>query len=83
MPINPDINKEYENQKRFLESSVYALKKQLERETKIHKDDNLAIMKSNIRLIKSITEHRQVVSDLNTELKKKKNYNKIMENGLE
>jgi len=40
-------------------------------------------MKSNIRLIKSITEHRQVVSDLNTELKKKKNYNKIMENGLE
>lgn len=81
--INPDINKEYENQKRFLESSVFALKKQLERETKIHKDDNLAIMKSNISLIKSITDHRIIVTELETELKKKRNYNKLLEKGFD
>lgn len=36
--IDPDIKKEYENQKRYLESSVNSLKKRLEKETQIHKE---------------------------------------------
>jgi hypothetical protein len=31
--IDPDIKKEYENQKRYLENSVNSLKKRLEKET--------------------------------------------------
>ena len=33
MEIDPDIKKEYENQKRYLENSVNSLKKRLEKET--------------------------------------------------
>ena len=36
--IDPDIKKEYENQKRYLENSVNSLKKRLEKETQIHKE---------------------------------------------
>ena len=36
--IDPDIKKEYENQKRYLENSVNSLKKRLEKEMKIHKE---------------------------------------------
>jgi D-ribose pyranose/furanose isomerase RbsD len=38
--IDPDIKKEYENQKRYLENSVNSLKKRLEKETQIHKEVN-------------------------------------------
>jgi len=41
--IDPDIKKEYENQKRYLENSVNSLKKRLEKETKIHKEVKLLI----------------------------------------
>lgn len=56
--INPDIKKEYENQRKFLENSVHSLKKRLEKESEIHKEDNLAIMNENIKLIKEITDLR-------------------------
>jgi hypothetical protein len=36
--IDPDIKKEYENQKRYLENSVNSLKKRLEKEMQIHKE---------------------------------------------
>lgn len=49
--IDPDIKKEYENQKRYLENSVNSLKKRLEKETQIHKEDNMNIMRENIKLI--------------------------------
>ena len=41
--IDPDIKKEYENQKRYLENSVNSLKKRLEKETKIHKEVSLLL----------------------------------------
>jgi len=40
-------------------------------------------MKSNISLIKSIAEHRHIVTELETELKKKRNYNKLLEKGFD
>jgi hypothetical protein len=33
--IDPDINKEYDNQKRYLENPVNSLKKKIEKETEI------------------------------------------------
>ena len=41
--IDPDIKKEYENQKRYLENSVNSLKKRLEKETQIHKEVTYSI----------------------------------------
>lgn len=71
--IDPDIKKEYENQKKFLENSVHSLKKRLEKESEIHKEDNLAIMSENIILIKQINLLRQTVRELDVQLKVKKN----------
>ena len=42
--IDPDIKKEYENQKRYLENSVNTLKKRLEKEMKIHKEVRVALV---------------------------------------
>ena len=39
--IDPDIKKEYENQRRYLENSKNSLKKRLEKEKQIHKEDNM------------------------------------------
>jgi hypothetical protein len=52
--IDPDIKKEYVNQKKYLESSVFSLKKRLEKEQQIHREDNLNIMQENMELIKDI-----------------------------
>lgn len=49
--IDPDIKKEYENQKRYLENSVNSLKKRLDKETQLHKEDNNNIMRENMELI--------------------------------
>jgi len=57
--VNPDIKKEYENQRKFLENSVHSLKKRLEKESEIHKEENLAIMNDNIKLITQISDLRQ------------------------
>jgi hypothetical protein len=68
--IDPDIKKEYENQKRYLENSVNSLKKRLEKEMQIHKEDNMSIMKDNIKLIKQITSLRKKVKELTITVKK-------------
>ena len=67
--IDPDIKKEYENQKRYLENSVNSLKKRLEKETQIHKEDNNNIMKENMELINQISELRKEVKTLNSKLR--------------
>ena len=59
--IDPDIKKEYENQKRYLENSKNSLKKRLEKEQQIHKQDNMNIMRENIKLIKMISDLRTKV----------------------
>ena len=69
MEIDPDIKKEYENQKRYLENSVNSLKKRLEKETQIHKEDNNNIMKENMELINQISDLRKEVKSLNSKLR--------------
>ena len=62
--IDPDIKKEYENQRRYLENAQNSLKKRLAREQDAHKQDNMNIMKENIKLIRMIAELRDEVKDL-------------------
>lgn len=62
--IDPDIKKEYENQRRYLENSQASLKKRLEKEQQIHKEDNMNIMRENIKLIKMISDLRLQVKEL-------------------
>ena len=64
--IDPDIKKEYENQRRYLENSKNSLKKRLEKEQQIHKEDNMNIMRENIKLIKMISDLRAQVKELKT-----------------
>jgi hypothetical protein len=67
--IDPDIKKGYENQKKYLENSVNSLKKRLDKERQIHKEDNLFIMKMNLDLIGQITHLRGEVKNLNSQLR--------------
>lgn len=67
--VDQDIRKEYQNQKRYLENSVGSLRKRLEKETAVHKDDNLQIMQENIALISQITSIREKVKEQDTILK--------------
>jgi protein subunit release factor B len=67
--IDPDIKKEYENQRRYLENSQNSLKKRLAREKEAHKQDNMNIMKENIKLIKMISELRTEVKELTSKEK--------------
>jgi cilia- and flagella-associated protein 57 len=62
--IDPDIKKEYENQRKYLENSQASLKKRLEKEQQIHKEDNMNIMRENIKLIKMISDLRLKVKEL-------------------
>ena len=61
MDIDPEIKKEYDNQKRYLENSLHSLKKRHETEGQVHKEENLAIMNANISLIDTITSLRRNV----------------------
>ena len=51
---NQDINKEYENQRKYLYSSVTSLKKKKNKDKEIHDRENLKIMQANQKLIEVI-----------------------------
>ena len=63
--MDPDIKKEYLNQKKYLESSHQALQKRLEKEDMLHKQDNRHIMEENQGLIEEITKLRIKLSEAN------------------
>ena len=70
--INPEIRKEYDDQRKFLENSMASLKKRVEVESEIHKQDNQKSMNDNVLLLKDIKELRGKVRQLETKLKDKK-----------
>ena len=78
--IDPDIKKEYENQRRYLENSKNSLKKRLDKEKQIHKEDNMSIMRENIKLIKMITDLRAKVKELKSIEKNKRTESKMRAN---
>jgi hypothetical protein len=49
--LDEDIKTEYENQKKYLNNSVTSIKKRLEMERKIHREEHIGIMKKNLLLI--------------------------------
>ena len=63
--INSDIFREYESQLRYLEKSVNMLKRNLDKDSEIHKQDNMRIMKTNVDLIKEINKLRLKVKEEN------------------
>ncbi len=64
--IDPDIKKEFENQRRFLESSKNSLKKRLEKEGQLNQEDYRKVMEQNLLLIGMITQLREEVKRLRT-----------------
>ena len=70
--INPDIRKEYDQQKKYLENSMASLRKRVEIESEIHKQDNQKSMNDNVRLINDIRELRAKVIELERRLQTKK-----------
>ena len=78
--IDPDIKKEYENQRKYLENSQDSLKKRLAREQDAHKQDNMNIMKENIKLIKMISELRREVKQLASQEKNTRTQAKMVAN---
>jgi len=69
---DPDILHEFDNQRKFLKNSVDTLRRRLEKEGQIHKEDTLNIMNDNIKLIDMINRLRTEVSTLDTRLKGEK-----------
>lgn len=78
--IDPDIKKEYANQKTYLQSSHHSLQKRLEKEDQIHRQDNLNVMNENQKLINDINELRGQVKEYRL-LVKNKNSEEIQANG--
>lgn len=62
--VNKDILLEYDSQLRYLETSVNMLKKNLEKDREIHKQDNIRIMKNNVKLIRDINKLRRVLKNI-------------------
>lgn len=71
--IDPDIKKEYVNQKKYLESSHHSLQKRLEKEDQIHKQDNLNVMGENQKLIEEINNLRNQVNQKKQTIMDQKN----------
>ena len=64
LEMDPDIYSEYVSQKKYLEKSVGMLKKNLQKDNDIHKQDNLRIMRENVELIKEINRLRKEIHDI-------------------
>ena len=57
--VDAEIKKECESQKLYLENSVHSLKKRKEKNSALHKEDNLNIMHENQSLIQDIMNLRK------------------------
>jgi hypothetical protein len=61
--MDSEIEQEYKNQKKYLEKSINMLKKNLQKDSDIHKHENIRIMKENVDLIKEISSLRLEIKD--------------------
>jgi WD40 repeat protein/chromosome segregation ATPase len=62
--IDEDIKKEYQSQLKYLAMSSRKLKKNLEKDAEMHKQDNMRIMKINVDLIRKIGTMRTDIKNL-------------------
>jgi len=76
---NVDVQKELINQRIYLESCVKTLKEKFENNMKVHKQDNLRIMKENFDLIREINDLKREKKTLLDNKKKMPSKKKDME----
>merc|ERR1719446_1052351 len=54
LDLDTDMQKEYNRQRDYLEKSVDSLKRKLEKDSQVHRIDNMRIMQENVSLIREI-----------------------------
>ena len=67
--LDADITKEYKRQKEYLEKSVDALKRRLNRDSALHRADNMRVMQNNMALVKEINKLRPQVRAIRLQAK--------------
>jgi hypothetical protein len=68
--INPEIRKEYENQRKYLENSKHSLEQKLKKDMSLHKKDSQKHMKENYKLIEQINLLRRRKDELLSKTRK-------------
>ena len=62
--IEPDIATEYTRQREYLEKSVESLKRKLNKNMELHRNDNSRMMQENVSLIKEINDLRRELKSM-------------------
>jgi len=62
--IEPDIATEYTRQREYLEKSVESLKRKLNKNMELHRNDNARMMQENVSLIKEINDLRREIKGM-------------------
>lgn len=76
--IDEDIKKEYQSQLKYLAMSSRKLKKNLEKDAEMHKQDNMRIMKKNVDLIRELGKMRAGIAKVSGgDNRKTDHHNKI------
>jgi cilia- and flagella-associated protein 57 len=68
--INPEIRKEYDNQRKYLENSKHSLDQKLKKDMALHKKDSQKHMKENYKLIEQINKLRKRKDELLSKTRK-------------
>lgn len=63
-PVEEGVHKEYHRQRDYLEKTVQSLKNKLDKDTQLHRTDNLRAVQENVALIKEINELRRETKSL-------------------
>merc|ERR1719454_104419 len=67
LDLDTDQQKEYNRQRDYLEKSVDSLKRKLEKDSQVHRIDNMRIMQENVSLIREINDLRREINALKHE----------------
>merc|ERR1719235_1485102 len=62
--MESDIAAEYTRQREYLEKSVESLKRKLNKNMELHRNDNMRMMQENVSLIKEINELRREIKGM-------------------
>merc|ERR1719313_1554713 len=62
--MESDIAAEYTRQREYLEKSVESLKRKLNKNMELHRNDNMRMMQENVSLIKEINELRREIKNM-------------------
>merc|ERR1712046_431863 len=67
MELDTDMQKEYNRQRDYLEKSVDSLKRKLQKDSEVHRIDNMRIMQENVSPIREINDLRREINFLKHE----------------